>query len=167
MKGIEPKYENSVQSFRIQNVGSEYFPSRKSLINVDLLLISEQYDWDRFDEIVIKFVQAALKNRLEDEDFNPYLPVDDEVRAEVRAMQLEQEKYDDDLMAERQQAKAEGIIAGRAEGRAEGRKIGRAEGEARLAKLMALLCDKGRISDVSKVSVDAEFREKCYKEFNM
>lgn len=116
-------------------------------------------------------MQAALKNRLEDEDFNPYLPVDDEVRAEVRAMQLEQEKYDDDLMAERQQAKAEGIIAGRAEGEAEGRKIGRAEGraegEARLAKLMALLCDKGRIGDVSKVAVDAEFREKCYKEFNL
>lgn len=66
---------------------------------------------------------------------------------------------DDDLMAERQQAKAEGIIAGRAEGRA--------EGEARLAKLMTLLCDKGRIGDVGKVSVDAEFREKCYKEFNL
>ena len=62
---------------------------------------------------------------------------------------------DDDLMAERQQAKAEGIIAGRA------------EGEARLAKLMALLCGNGRMDDVKRVAVDAEFREKCYKEFNL
>lgn len=48
--------------FRFQNVLSDYYPSEKSLINIDFLLLSEDYDWDTSDATIIKFLQAVFKN---------------------------------------------------------------------------------------------------------
>lgn len=64
-----------------------------------------------------------------------------------------------------------GIEKGRAEGiekgRAEGVEMGRAEGVEMMSKLMYLLNAEGRIDDISKASVDKDYRDKLLKEFNL
>lgn len=67
--------------------------SKRSLLNVDLLLLSEEYNWDTEDDTVIKFLQAVFKNRLYDQDFNPYLKVDAEISKEVQAIMKENEQF--------------------------------------------------------------------------
>ena len=63
--------------FRLQNVLSDYYPSEKSLINIDLLLLSEKHDWNPADAMVVKFLQAIFKDKLRDNNFNPYLRVNE------------------------------------------------------------------------------------------
>ena len=53
------------------------------------------------------------------------------------------------------------------EGRAEGREEGRSEGEDKLAKLISKLIDQGRNGDIAKVTSDAGFRNKLYKELGI
>lgn len=122
--GIPEVQQNTVQSFRLQNVLSNYYPSEKSLINIDLLLLSEKYDWNPADATVIKFLQAIFKDKLRDNNFNPYLRVNEEIEKEVQVLMTEQEQYEYELEAE----KAEGRAEGREEGREEGRAEGKAEG---------------------------------------
>lgn len=113
---IPEAQQNTVQSFRLQNVLSGYYPSEKSLINIDLLLLSEKYDWNPADAMVVKFLQAIFKDKLRDNNFNPYLRVNEEIEKEVQVLMTEQEQYEYELEAE----KAEGRAEGRAEGKAEG-----------------------------------------------
>lgn len=113
---IPEAQQNTVQSFRLQNVLSGYYPSEKSLINIDLLLLSEKYDWNPADAMVVKFLQAIFKDKLRDNNFNPYLRVNEEIEKEVQVLMTEQEQYEYELEAE----KAEGREEGRAEGKAEG-----------------------------------------------
>lgn len=109
---IPEAQQNTVQSFRLQNVLSGYYPSEKSLINIDLLLLSEKYDWNPADAMVVKFLQAIFKDKLRDNNFNPYLRVNEEIEKEVQVLMTEQEQYEYELEAE----KAEGRAEGRAEG---------------------------------------------------
>lgn len=118
--GIPEAQQNTVQSFRLQNVLSDYYPSEKSLINIDLLLLSEKYDWNPADAMVVKFLQAIFKDKLRDNNFNPYLRVNEEIEKEVQVLMTEQEEYEYELQVEREQAAAEGRAEGRAEGKAEG-----------------------------------------------
>lgn len=84
--GIQEVQQNTVQSFRLQNVLSNYYPSEKSLINIDLLLLSEKYDWDTSDATIIKFLQAVFKNRMTDSAFNPFLQISPEIESEVESI---------------------------------------------------------------------------------
>lgn len=118
--GIPEVQQNTVQSFRLQNVLSNYYPSEKSLINIDLLLLSEKYDWNPADATVIKFLQAIFKDKLRDNNFNPYLRVNEEIEKEVQVLMTEQEQYEYELEAEKAEGRAEGREEGRAEGKAEG-----------------------------------------------
>lgn len=119
---IPEAQQNTVQSFRLQNVLSGYYPSEKSLINIDLLLLSEKYDWDTSDATIIKFLQAVFKNRMTDSAFNPFLQISPEIESEVESIMTAQEEYE--LQVEREQAAAEGRAKGREEGRAEGKAEG-------------------------------------------
>lgn len=116
---IPEAQQNTVQSFRLQNVLSDYYPSEKSLINIDLLLLSEKYDWNPADATVVKFLQAIFKDKLRD-NFNPHLRVNEEIEKEVQVLMTAQEEYEYELQVEREQAAAEGRAEGRAEGKAEG-----------------------------------------------
>lgn len=120
--GIQEVQQNTVQSFRLQNVLSNYYPSEKSLINIDLLLLSEKYDWDTSLTTIIKFLQAVFKNRMTDSAFNPFLQISPEIESEVESIMTAQEEYE--LQVEREQAAAEGRAKGREEGRAEGKAEG-------------------------------------------
>ena len=64
-----------------------------------------------------------------------------------------------------------GIEKGRAEGvemgRAEGVEMGRAEGVELMSTLIYRLSTEGRIDDISKASVDKDYRDKLLKEFNL
>lgn len=110
--------------FRLQNVLSDYYPSEKSLINIDLLLLSEKYDWNPADAMVVKFLQAIFKDKLRDNNFNPYIRVNEEIEKEVQVLMTAQEEYEYELQVEREQAAAEGREEGREEGRAEGKAEG-------------------------------------------
>lgn len=113
--GIPEAQQNTVQSFRLQNVLSDYYPSEKSLINIDLLLLPEKYDWNPADATVVKFLQAIFKDKLRD-NFNPHLRVNEEIEKEVQVLMTAQEEYEYELQVEREQAAAEGRAEGKAEG---------------------------------------------------
>ena len=51
--------------------------------------------------------------------------------------------------------------------RAEGEREGRQEGENRMAKLINLLLNQGRTEDISRVTVDPEYRSQLYNEFQI
>lgn len=122
--GIPEAQQNTVQSFRLQNVLSDYYPSEKSLINIVFLLLSEDYDWDTSDATIIKFLQAVFKNRMTDSAFNPFLQISPEIESEVESIMTAQEEYEYELQVEREQAAAKGRAKGREEGRAEGKAEG-------------------------------------------
>lgn len=157
LSGIPKEYQNTIHNFRLQNVSDSYYPSRKSLINIDLLLLSEHYDWDVTDNTLIKFLQAIFKDRLQDASFNPFLNVDNVMQKEVQVLMAEQSQYDYELQIEREQAAKEGREAGMAEGRA--------EGENRFAALTAKLIELGALADLKKASESKEYREELYKRF--
>lgn len=93
LKGIPDEQKNTVHSFRLLDNNEVPIDSKRSLLNVDLLLLSEEYNWDTEDDTVIKFLQAVFKNRLYDQDFNPYLKVDAEISKEVQAIMKENEQF--------------------------------------------------------------------------
>ena len=55
----------------------------------------------------------------------------------------------------------------REEGRAEGCQEGRAEGIVQLSALVDKLLALGRIDDISRVTKDAEYRDKLLKEYRL
>lgn len=118
--GIPEELQNTVHSFRLQDVGTPQIMLQKSLFNVDFLLLSEDYDWDTSDATIIKFLQAVFKNRMADSAFNPFLQISPEIESEVESIMSAQEEYEYELQVEREQAAAEGRAKGIAEGRAEG-----------------------------------------------
>lgn len=63
--------------------------------------------------------------------------------------------------------KAEAREEGRQEGRVEGRQEGRAEGIVQLSALVDKLLALGRIDDISRVTKDAEYRDKLLKEYHL
>ena len=68
----------------------------------------------------------------------------------------------------KRQWKKEAVVAeGLAEGRAEGRAEGQAESEARMAKLMGILAEEGRIADIKKASESETYRKSLLQEFQL
>ena len=118
--GIPEELQNTVHSFRLQDLGNPHIVLQKSLFNIDFLLLSEDYDWDTSDATIIKFLQAVFKNRMTDSAFNPFLKISPEIESEVESIMTAQEEYEYELQVEREQAAAEGRAEGRAEGKAEG-----------------------------------------------
>lgn len=53
------------------------------------------------------------------------------------------------------------------EGRKEGREEGREEGSEKLAQLMGILAENGRLEDIKKASKDKRFRKKLFRELNL
>ena len=49
----------------------------------------------------------------------------------------------------------------------ENQKIGEKRGEDKLAKLIILLNEDGRLSDILRVSQDEEYRQELYKEYHI
>ena len=60
-----------------------------------------------------------------------------------------------------------GLEKGLAQGMQQGLEKGLEEGQNRLALLVGLLLDAGRVDDLKKVSYDEEYREKILKEFGL
>ena len=63
--------QNSVYSFRMSGINNKGIVDKgmeaeAQLINIDLLLLSVDYDWDVDDNDLVKFLQAIFKNRLSD-----------------------------------------------------------------------------------------------------
>lgn len=67
----------------------------------------------------------------------------------------------------KKQWKKEAVAEGRAEGHAEGHAEGRAESEARMAKLMGILAEEGRIADIKKASESEAYRKSLLQEFQL
>ena len=63
------------------------------------------------------------------------------------------------------EGRAEGKAEGRAEGKAEGRAEGKAEGEQKLANLINLLLADGKVSEITRVTSDKNYRDSLYKEY--
>lgn len=49
----------------------------------------------------------------------------------------------------------------------ENQKIGEKHGEKKMAKLIMLLNEDGRLSDIMRVSQDEEYRQELYKEYHI
>lgn len=120
LTGIPVELQNTAHHFELTDHTVPGIKLKKSLINIDLLLLSENYDWDTADATIIKFLQAIFKNKLDDSRFNKYLPIDSEIEEEVQTFMAEQSQYE----YERQVDKAESRAEGRAEGIEEGIVIG-------------------------------------------
>ena len=63
----------------------------------------------------------------------------------------------------KKQWKKEAVAEGHAEGHAEGQ----AESEARMAKLMGILAEEGRIADIKKASESEAYRKSLLQEFQL
>lgn len=125
LQGTPSELQNSVCSFRLAGTNNEgkdvtALVQASQLINIDLVMLSEDYDWDQSDAIVIKYLQSILKNRLQDRSFNPYLDCNNaSLLKEVQTLMSKEEEWLDDIKYERQEARKEGRAEGRAEARAE------------------------------------------------
>lgn len=95
--GIPEELQNTVHSFRLQDIGNQHIVLQKSLFNIDFLLLSEDYDWDTSDATIIKFLQAVFKNRMTDSAFNPFLQISPEIESEVESIMTAQEEYEYEL----------------------------------------------------------------------
>ena len=126
---VPKSLQNSVYSFRFSGVNSNNVTNLKleqeaQLINVDLILLSEQYDWNKSDEPVIKFVQAILKNNLTNRDFNPYIEPDSSLLEEVQIIMSKEEEFLEIYNMHEQrvkEAEEEAELKGREKGRLEGK----------------------------------------------
>lgn len=119
LKGIHKELQNTVHSFRLRDNAKNCIIPKKSLINIDLLLLSEKYDCEseyNTDEPIIKFLQAIFKDNLRNKELNPYLKVTEEIEREVDAIMVEQSKFDLEIISEREDARREGLAEGLAEG---------------------------------------------------
>lgn len=123
MKGVPAELQNRAFHFEftpfedgmVSNVVRTKFTGI-DLVRTDLLLLSENYDWDENDPAVIKFLQSVFHNKMQVREFNPYVTMDVDVMQEVNAIMTENEKYEADLNAERAEARVEGHAEGLAEG---------------------------------------------------
>ena len=76
-----------------------------------------------------------------------------------------------ELLAERKEAEAIGLIKGKAEGRAEGRAEGKAEGIEKginyISQLMNALLSANRVEDAMRASTDSAYRSQLMAEFGL
>lgn len=124
LTGIPKQLQNTVHQLRLTDSSTTNCINERSLINVDLLLLSEKYDWDITDDETIKFLQAVFNDKLRDQSFNPYLKINPGIEKEVNIMTNWQEQYNLEIETERMQAEARGKAIGEAQGEARGKAIG-------------------------------------------
>lgn len=92
LNGIPKNLQNTVHHIQMQDLSSVPVASMQSLLNIDLLLLSEEYDWDENDATIVKFLQAVFKNNMKDTKFNPYVEVKMDMAEDLqRLKQLEEE----------------------------------------------------------------------------
>ena len=113
IRGVPVDLRNTVCSFRFEGTNSKgkdisSLVKDSQLINIDLLLLSEKYDWDTEDDTVIKFLQSIFKNKLQDNEFNPYIKADRSLQEEVQLLMSKEEEYQEELRLERKEAREEG-----------------------------------------------------------
>lgn len=108
--------KNTAHKIRLVDDGEVSVLPERSIFNIDILLISREYDWDTSDDGLIKFLQAIFKNKMNDKEFNPYVEVNDAMSRELDELRLEQEQYEYEMQVGRAEAAAEGRAEGRAEG---------------------------------------------------
>lgn len=105
---------NAIHPFRLKDFSCKDPIKGRFLMDINLLMLSKDYDWDVKDADIIKFLQAIFKNRLYDKDFNPDLEVTAAMEREVSAIKLEQEQEQHNVMTTFSE------VLGREEGRLEG-----------------------------------------------
>lgn len=110
MVGENSSLANTVHSFRIRDNSADPIDLDKSLINIDLLILSEKYDWDESDAAIVKFLQAIFKNEMSDARFNPYLEVNTDMSRELEAIRFEEEQYLAEMNEYKEEVMAEAII---------------------------------------------------------
>ncbi len=119
--GVKKELQNTVTRFRMStknsnNVDVSDLEKLSRLINIDLITLSPDYDWDTDDDAQVKFLQAIFQNRFESKEFNPYVEVTDNMANEIYNIKTKEDEYRHELELERD----EGLRAGREEGREEG-----------------------------------------------
>ena len=65
------------------------------------------------------------------------------------------------------EVRAEGRAEGRVEGRVEGLEEGLEKGQSQFGKLIHALLNQGRTEDASRASIDPEYRDQLYREFQI
>lgn len=137
---------SAYEDFRPAKVDRSYFDGI-DLVRMDLILLSEGYDWDYNDPQVIKFLQSIFHNNMKSTMFNPYVTMDESVEKEVEAIMRENDLYEADFRA--------------------AAKDGAKEDRERINTLNSLLLEAGRIEDLQRSTKDREFQEELLKEFNL
>ena len=72
-----------------------------------------------------------------------------------------------ELLAERKEAEAIGLIKGKAEGRAEGKAEGIEKGINYISQLMNALLSANRVEDAMRASTDSAYRSQLMAEFGL
>lgn len=119
LRGIPRDLQNTVHHIQMMDSNTRSVMPRRSLLNVDLLLLSEDYDWDENDDTVIKFLQAVFKNQMWDEKFNPFVEVKEGMTGELERIRMLEQQYEDEMDFARNEGITEGIEKGIEKGRAE------------------------------------------------
>lgn len=135
--GVPKELENKVLSFRTQctnegevdNSTVRNLEESAQLVNLDLILLSENYDFDK-DDRLMNFIQSIFKGRIQDRTVNPWVEPSMDFVEGVSILMSKEDEYKMELEAE----KAEGRAEGREEGRAEGRESTIAEAIRNLRK---------------------------------
>lgn len=141
---------SAYEDFRPAEVDRSYFDGI-DLVRMDLILLSEGYDWDYNDPQVIKFLQSIFHNNMKSTMFNPYVTMDESVEKEVEAIMRDNDLYEADMRAERR----------------DGEKIGEERDRERINTLNNLLIEAGRLDDLQRSTKDREFQEELLKEFGL
>lgn len=169
--GVKKELQNTVTRFRMSaknsnNVDVSDLEKLSRLINIDLITLSPDYDWDTDDDAQVKFLQAIFQNRFESKEFNPYVEVTDNMANEIYTIKTKEDEYRHELELERDEGlragRDEGLRAGREEGlragRDEGLRAGREEGSL-LQLISMVLKQQERGRNVSEIAdrLDVEF----------
>lgn len=114
---VPKELQNTVTRFRIHaenSDGKEVYKLQEdaSLVNVDLILLSDDYDWNTADTEQVKFLQSIFLDRYSDRVYNPNVEVTENMMNEINDIRTEESQYRKEMDAEKQ--------FGRVEGRAEG-----------------------------------------------
>lgn len=118
LKGVPKHLQNRAFHFEYtayedEKIVDDVKLSGQNLTRIDLLLLSEDYDWDYHDTAVIKFLQSVFKDNLKNDMFNPYILDVDDLEEEVSDMLGGKEQFEYEREYELGQALKQGIEQGK------------------------------------------------------
>ena len=119
--GVKKALQNTVTRFRIHAENSDgvdvsELEEQARLINVDLITLSPDYDWDVDDAMQVKFLQSIFNSGYANKMFNPYVEVTDSMINEIHTIKTKEDEYRHELEVELAQGRKEGREEGREEG---------------------------------------------------